>query len=92
MPLGQRERISVFGDDYPTEDGTCIRDYIHVMDLAQAHVLSLAHMKKTGESNTFNLGNGSGFSVLDVIETARAVTGIRSRRRWSPGGREIPRD
>lgn len=75
VPLGQRERISMFGDDYPTEDGTCIRDYIHVMDLAQAHVLSLAHMKKTGESNTFNLGNGSGFSVLDVIETARAVTG-----------------
>lgn len=75
VPLGQREKISVFGDDYPTEDGTCIRDYIHVMDLAQAHVLSLAHMKKTGENNTFNLGNGSGFSVLDVIETARAVTG-----------------
>lgn len=73
--LGQRESITIFGTDYPTADGTCIRDYIHVTDLAQAHVLGLEYLLKGGQSNAFNLGNGSGFSVKEVIETARQVTG-----------------
>jgi UDP-glucose 4-epimerase len=73
VALGQREKIVVFGDDYDTEDGTCIRDYIHVLDLAQAHILALrAHDQG---SRTYNLGNGRGFSVNQVIETAREVTG-----------------
>lgn len=75
VPLGQREHISVFGDDYPTKDGTCIRDYIHVTDLAQAHILAVKYLMAGNESNIFNLGNGIGFSVNDVIETARKVTG-----------------
>lgn len=73
--LGKRESISIFGTDYPTEDGTCIRDYIHVTDLAQAHVLGLEYLLKGGDSEVFNLGNGNGFSVRDVIETAKQVTG-----------------
>ncbi|HEY0152077.1 MAG TPA: UDP-glucose 4-epimerase GalE [Longimicrobium sp.] len=73
VALGQRERVMVFGDDYDTPDGTCVRDYVHVSDLAQAHVLAL-HALDDG-SRTYNLGNGRGFSVRDVIETARAVTG-----------------
>ncbi|MCM1308913.1 MAG: UDP-glucose 4-epimerase GalE [Butyrivibrio sp.] len=75
VPLGQRETISVFGDDYPTKDGTCIRDYIHVTDLAQAHILAVDYLMKGNESNIFNLGNGVGFTVNEVIETARRVTG-----------------
>jgi len=73
--LGQREHISVFGDDYPTEDGTCIRDYIHVSDLADAHVKAVEYLGAGGGSNVFNLGNGLGFSVKQVIETAKKVTG-----------------
>ncbi|HEX8454625.1 MAG TPA: UDP-glucose 4-epimerase GalE [Longimicrobium sp.] len=73
VALGQRERVMVFGDDYNTPDGTCVRDYVHVSDLAQAHVLAL-HALDDG-SRTYNLGNGRGFSVREVIETARAVTG-----------------
>ncbi|MBW4598099.1 MAG: UDP-glucose 4-epimerase GalE [Calothrix sp. FI2-JRJ7] len=73
--LGKRESISIFGTDYPTEDGTCMRDYIHVADLAQAHVLGLEYLLKDGDSEVFNLGNGNGFSVRDVIETAKQVTG-----------------
>jgi UDP-glucose 4-epimerase len=73
--LGKRESISVFGTDYPTEDGTCIRDYIHVTDLATAHVLGLEYLLKGGDSDFFNLGNGSGFSVKQVIEAGRQVTG-----------------
>ncbi|NMG18434.1 UDP-glucose 4-epimerase GalE [Brasilonema bromeliae] len=72
--LGKRESISVFGTDYPTPDGTCIRDYIHVTDLASAHVLGLEYLLKGGDSEVFNLGNGNGFSVKEVIETAREVT------------------
>lgn len=75
VPLGQRETINVFGDDYPTKDGTCIRDYIHVTDLAQAHILAVDYLMKGNESNIFNLGNGVGFTVNEVIETARKVTG-----------------
>ena len=75
VPLGQREAVNVFGEDYPTKDGTCIRDYIHVTDLAQAHILALDYLMKGGDNNVFNLGNGVGFSVNEVIEVARAVTG-----------------
>ncbi|MCH9684212.1 MAG: UDP-glucose 4-epimerase GalE [Deltaproteobacteria bacterium] len=70
---GKREAITVFGDDYPTRDGTCIRDYIHIIDLAQAHILALGALDEG--SRVYNLGNGEGFSVMEVIETARTVTG-----------------
>jgi UDP-glucose 4-epimerase len=73
--LGKREFISIFGTDYPTPDGTCIRDYIHVNDLADAHVLGLKYLLDGGDSEVFNLGNGNGFSVREVIETAKLVTG-----------------
>jgi UDP-glucose 4-epimerase len=72
---GKRPAISVFGDDYETPDGTCIRDYIHVTDLAQAHVLGLEYLLQNRASQIFNLGNGSGFSVKEVIDTAKQVTG-----------------
>ncbi|MCP8968391.1 UDP-glucose 4-epimerase GalE [Ectobacillus ponti] len=74
VALGQREHIGIFGDDYATADGTCIRDYIHVMDLANAHWRALEYLRKENASNVFNLGNGTGFSVNEVIETARKVT------------------
>ncbi|MGB3138746.1 MAG: UDP-glucose 4-epimerase GalE [Nodosilinea sp.] len=73
--LGKRESVSIFGTDYPTADGTCVRDYIHVCDLADAHILGLEYLLKGGESNVFNLGNGSGFSVREVIDAAGRVTG-----------------
>lgn len=73
--LGERDSISIFGTDYPTPDQTCIRDYIHVSDLADAHVLGIEYLLKGGDSEVFNLGNGNGFSVRQVIETARKVTG-----------------
>jgi UDP-glucose 4-epimerase len=73
--MGKREHISVYGTDYPTPDGTCIRDYVHVQDLATAHVLGLQHLLSGGDSQIFNLGNGNGFSVKEVIETAKQVTG-----------------
>jgi UDP-glucose 4-epimerase len=73
---GQRPHISVFGSDYPTPDGTAVRDYIHVMDLAEAHALALAHLRRRGTSECINLGTGHGHSVLEVIETARRVTGL----------------
>ncbi|MGN1030628.1 MAG: UDP-glucose 4-epimerase GalE [Butyricicoccaceae bacterium] len=75
VPNRQREFISIFGDDYDTKDGTCIRDYIHVTDLAQAHILAMDYLMRGGESNLFNLGNGVGFTVKEVIDTARMVTG-----------------
>jgi UDP-glucose 4-epimerase len=74
--LGKRESISIFGTDYPTADGTCIRDYVHVSDLADAHVLGLEHLLKGGDSEVFNLGNGNGFSVREVIAAAKEATGI----------------
>jgi UDP-glucose 4-epimerase len=73
--MGKREHISVYGTDYPTPDGTCIRDYIHVQDLAAAHVLGLGYLLAGGDSQVFNLGNGNGYSVKEVIETAKKVTG-----------------
>jgi UDP-glucose 4-epimerase len=73
VALGQRERAVIFGDDYPTRDGTCVRDYIHVVDLAQAHILALRGLDEA--SRFYNLGNGRGFTVREVIEAARQVTG-----------------
>jgi UDP-glucose 4-epimerase len=78
VALGRRPSIKIFGDDYPTPDGTCIRDYIHVSDLADAHLLALSALETAPESASrliFNLGNGQGFSVREVIESARRVTG-----------------
>lgn len=75
VAVGKRPQISVFGDDYKTPDGTCVRDYIHTDDLAQAHFLALEYLKKGGKSAAFNLGNDKGFSVLDIIKTAEKVTG-----------------
>ncbi len=72
---GRRAHVSIFGNDYPTPDGTCIRDYIHVADLAAAHLAALRYLRDGGDSTAINLGNGHGYSVLDVIETARRVTG-----------------
>ena len=74
VALGKRDKIYIFGDDYPTEDGTCVRDYIHVTDLADAHILALERLQKGGDSTVFNLGNGKGFSVKEVIEVARKIT------------------
>jgi UDP-glucose 4-epimerase len=73
--LGMREYVSIFGTDYATSDGTCIRDYIHVNDLADAHVLGLKYLLDGGKSEVFNLGNGNGFSVKEVIESAESVIG-----------------
>lgn len=73
--LGKRESISIFGTDYPTPDGTCIRDYIHVTDLAAAHILGMEYLLQGGDTAVFNLGNGNGFSVKQVIETAEKVAG-----------------
>lgn len=75
VPNNQREYISVFGNDYDTKDGTCVRDYIHVNDLAQAHILAMKYLRNGGESDIFNLGNGVGFTVKEVVDTARKVTG-----------------
>jgi UDP-arabinose 4-epimerase len=72
---GKRPSITIFGDDYDTPDGTCIRDYIHVTDLADAHVKALKYLEQGGDSTKYNLGNGKGFSVKEVIDTAKKVTG-----------------
>ena len=73
--LGKRDSVSIFGTDYPTPDGTCIRDYIHVTDLADAHILGLEYLLNGGDTSVFNLGNGQGFSVKEAIDTAKVVTG-----------------
>jgi len=77
--LGLRRKMDVFGTDYPTSDGTCIRDYIHVSDLVRAHSDALRHLRAGGESATFNCGYGRGFSVLEVIETVKQVSGVDFR-------------
>ncbi|MBO7689947.1 MAG: UDP-glucose 4-epimerase GalE [Clostridia bacterium] len=88
---GMREKVMMFGDDYDTPDGFCVRDYIHVMDLAQAHRLAVEYLVGGNESNVFNLGNGIGFSVKEVVERAREVTGhpipaeVAPRRAGDPG-------
>lgn len=80
----------MFGDDYPTQDGTCVRDYIHVMDLASAHYKALEYLRKRKSSDVFNLGNGNGYSVKEVIDIARKVTGhpipaeVKERRAGDP--------
>ena len=75
VPLKKRSHINIFGDDYDTKDGTCIRDYIHVSDIANAHILAIKYLQNNGKSNIFNLGNDIGFSVKEVIESARDITG-----------------
>lgn len=84
VALGQRGKIMIFGDDYPTEDGTCVRDYIHVTDLAEAHLCALNRLKKGGGSCSYNLGNGKGFSVKEVIDVVRKVTGIDIKSETAP--------
>lgn len=78
--LGKRESVSIFGVDYPTPDGTCIRDYIHVTDLASAHILALDALENGKESSVYNLGNGNGFSVKEIIDTVEKVTGKKVPR------------
>jgi UDP-glucose-4-epimerase GalE len=75
VALGQRKDVKVFGHDYDTPDGTCIRDYIHILDLSQAHILGLDYLRGGGESTAFNLGNGSGYSVLEVIQACERIVG-----------------
>ena len=88
---GKRESITIFGDDYDTADGTCIRDYIHVMDLVDAHISALDYLMEGNESNTFNLGSSTGYSVKEIIDAAREVTGLPvnvllgERRAGDPG-------
>lgn len=90
VPNGQRDHISIFGDDYDTKDGTCVRDYIHVTDLANAHILAVEYLMKGNESNIFNLGNGVGFTVKEVIDMAGEVVGnpikaeVEARRAGDP--------
>ena len=90
VPLGKREFITVYGDDYPTKDGTCIRDYVHVEDLAEAHILALEYLRNGGESQIFNLGSGDGYSIMEMINAARKATGqnipvkIGTRREGDP--------
>lgn len=90
VATGERASISIFGDDYPTPDGTCLRDYVHVSDLTQAHLLALEHLLAGGGNSTYNLGNSTGYSVKQIIETARQITGhpiparIEARRAGDP--------
>ncbi|WP_077369497.1 UDP-glucose 4-epimerase GalE [Anaerosalibacter sp. Marseille-P3206] len=90
VPLNKREKIFVYGNDYDTKDGTCIRDYIHVKDLINAHLLALEYLRKGHDSDIFNLGNGLGFSVNEIIEACEKVTGksiekeFTSRRAGDP--------
>ena len=90
VPNGKRAHITIYGDDYKTPDGTCLHDYIHVVDLADAHVLALEYLRKGGESDIFNLGNGQGFSVKEMIAAAEKATGkkiaaeIGARRAGDP--------
>ncbi len=81
---GVRESIKVFGTDYPTKDGTCVRDFVHVNDLSSAHILALQRMLKLNVSDNFNLGSGSGFSVKEVIETAQKITGRTIKIDYAP--------
>ena len=75
VAIGRRASIKVFGRDYPTKDGTCVRDYIHVRDLAEAHLLALSALSDTRSKLIYNIGNGQGFTVLEVIDSVRRVTG-----------------
>jgi UDP-glucose 4-epimerase len=90
VATGERESISIFGEDYPTPDGTCLRDYIHVSDLTRAHLLTLEALLSGSDNTTYNLGNSTGYSVREIIETARGITGhaipavAASRRKGDP--------
>jgi len=90
VALGHAAQLPVFGNDYPTQDGSCVRDYIHVIDVARAHILALKHLEGNASHSIYNLGNGSGFSVFEVIEAARKITGaqipitIQPRRQGDP--------
>lgn len=90
VPMGKRQKAYIFGDDYETEDGTCVRDYVHVTDLATAHIKALEYMMKNNKSDCFNLGSGKGYSVKEIIEAARRVTGhpipceVQGRRSGDP--------
>jgi UDP-glucose 4-epimerase len=81
---GRRPSIKIFGRDYPTKDGTCVRDYVHVNDLSAAHILSMQKMFKENKSNNYNLGSGNGFTVAEVIETARRITGREIKTEDAP--------
>jgi len=87
---GRKDKITIYGDDYPTKDGTCIRDYIHVMDLAEAHLLALDRLSQSQLSDVYNVGNNEGFSVREIIEVAKKITNrkmdieIQSRRKGDP--------
>ncbi|WP_271001590.1 UDP-glucose 4-epimerase GalE [Listeria seeligeri] len=91
VALGQREKLAIYGDDYNTPDGTCIRDYVHVEDLIDAHIRSLEYLENGGESNIFNLGSSKGFSVQEILGAARSVTEktipaeVVARRAGDPG-------
>jgi UDP-glucose 4-epimerase len=87
VAAGLRDGVEIYGTDYPTPDGTCVRDYVHVTDLARAHVLGLRHLESGGRSETFNLGNGNGFSVREVIATVERVTGRTVP--WTAGPRRL---
>jgi UDP-glucose 4-epimerase len=82
--LGQRSHMEVFGQDYPTPDGTCVRDYIHVSDLAEAHWAALSHLRKGGDSVLVNAGYGKGYSVRQVIDTIRNLSGVDFEVRQGP--------
>lgn len=82
--LGRRPMLKVFGTDYPTPDGTCVRDYIHILDLAEAHLLAVRHLRDGGDSRRYNLGNGKGFSVREVLETVERVIGRPVPREDAP--------
>ena len=74
--LGKRDSIKIFGDDYPTPDGTCIRDYIHIVDLADAHIRALDYLSKGGASQVINLGTGNGYSVKEIVDVTKKITGV----------------
>jgi UDP-glucose 4-epimerase len=82
--LGQRPYLQVFGTDYPTQDGSCVRDYIQVTDLAKAHLAALAHLRDGGDSLILNCGYGRGFSVLEVIEVVKRISGVDFEVRTVP--------
>ena len=82
--LGQRDHVEIYGDDYDTPDGSCIRDYIHVTDLANAHIRAIEKLERDNTSAVYNLGNGKGFSVKEVIDVARKVTGVNIKADIAP--------
>ncbi|MDR0734862.1 MAG: UDP-glucose 4-epimerase GalE [Elusimicrobiota bacterium] len=82
--LGKRESIKIFGSDYPTKDGTCIRDYVHVNDLADAHILAMEKMEKENKSECYNLGSGSGYSVKEILDSVKKITGLDFKIEYAP--------